>query len=345
MEEDDGMAVVFAYKNTEYEVMKSSSGGAFIGICKVFEMVHGSGNISFYGAVLMDDMSVQHCRVDSAEECHLFQGSKYVRSDLNSCYREVADKLTKRQWVLFSGTPCQIGVLNRFLERKNVEVERLLTIDVICHGAPKKKVWRDYIHWLEEETSSKLVEYSFRFKPEGWKAYPAYALFNNGKKLINTPKTSVYSKLHLAGYSLDKSCFSCEYAKEKRCSDITLGDYWGIEKITDRIPYKTGVSLIICNTDKGKNIVQDLDKQNEDLAIYFLETPDKKYLEGQHNLIKPTEKPTRYEEFWKEYSTEKFELILKKYINYGLKYKILFSLKRLVRKSPIIEVYRKYIKK
>ena len=87
----------------------------------------------------------------------------------------------------------------------------------------KNQVWKDYIAWLEKNNKAKLMRFCFRYKPEGWKAYPGYAEFDSHKKLINTPETSVFSKLHLSAYSIEKGCFQCPFASEERNGDITLG--------------------------------------------------------------------------------------------------------------------------
>ena len=84
---------------------------------------------------------------------------------------------------------------------------------------------QDYIAWLEKNNKAKLMRFCFRYKPEGWKAYPGYAEFDSHKKLINTPETSVFSKLHLSAYSIEKGCFQCPFASEERNGDITSVSY------------------------------------------------------------------------------------------------------------------------
>lgn len=330
------MPDVYAFKNIDKEVMKSSSGGAFIAICQTFEVLHGIGNVAFCGAAFDDQMMVKHMCVESAAECCIFQGAKYVKSECNYIFPELKNQVLNGRWVMFSGTPCQVYALKSFLHKEKVDFEMVFTIDVVCHGVPKKEFWLDYKNWIGSKAGAKLKSYSFRYKLEGWKAYPAYSEFENGKRMVNTPETSVYSRMHMARYSISKGCFSCPFSKEERVSDITLGDYWGVEKIIPDIPSKTGVSLVLVHTNKGKNIVKII----EQTGIYLVETEDRSYLKHQHNLNRPTERPERYDEFWKDYENDEFEGILRKYLGYGLKYKIIFVVKKMVRKTPLIEWYR-----
>ena len=103
-------------------------------------------------------------RVDSLTECNIFNGSKYVQSNIGGCFSCVEDDLKKGLQVIFSGTPCQINALNAFLVKNNCLADNLLTIDILCHGTPCARLWTDYRSWLEEKYNSRLVEFSFRYK-------------------------------------------------------------------------------------------------------------------------------------------------------------------------------------
>lgn len=333
---------VFAYKNTEEKVMQSSSGGAFIAICETFEKLYGEEKVVFCGAELQADMVVRHSLVKKSKECKRFQGSKYVRSDITEIYKKIIEQLKEGKWVLFSGTPCQVYALKQMGFKRGVVLDRLLAIDIICHGVPKPRIWNDYKKWLEQKSRSKLIQYNFRYKLEGWKAYPGYAEFQNGTKIINTPETSIYSYLHMAGYSIESGCFSCPFANEKRQGDITLGDYWGIETIVPDLPYKQGVSLILVNTLKGERIISQIEKSSHMQGTYLIQTRGKAYVSEQENLVQATKKPKRYEEFWQDYESMSFDEIIDKYTGYGKWYRVVFGIKKYIRKTPLIEWYRAY---
>lgn len=332
------MKKVYAFKNTQEELLKSSSGGAFIAICKAFNQKYKNEKKAFYGATYDEKLNIVHKRVENVKECCIFQGAKYVKSNHSLILKEIEKDLKNNVKILISGTPCQISSIKKYLEVKKINYDDCLFIDIICHGTPQVKFWNDYKKWLENKENSKLINYSFRYKKEGWKAYPAYAEFSNGKKLINTAETSIYSKLHMLGFITNNHCFSCPFAKQEREGDITLGDYWGIENILTSFPYKNGVSLLIVNNDKNYDIIELLNKNNDYL---IKETNSEMYLKYQHNLNNPTKKPERYDEFWNDYENNDFEYILKKYLNYGFKYKIMFNIKKIIRKTPFIDIYRK----
>ena len=331
------MDEVYAFQNKQKEVMQSSSGGAFIALCYAFEEKH-AGNVIFCGASFDSEMNVVHRCVSSASKCEIFKGSKYVKSRCEIQKLNLEEYVKNGKYVLFSGTPCQIAALNQYIKSHNLPQKMFMSVDVICHGTPKTEFWNAYRTWLEEKSGSKLIAYSFRYKPEGWKAYPAFAQFENRKTFVNTAETSVYSRMHMAGYSITKSCFSCPFSKEERISDITLGDYWGVEHVFPDLEYKNGVSLVIAHSNQGIELVKEL-RRNE--GTFLKKTIDKTYLKFQHNLNSPTVCPDRYEEFWNDFSWMSFEKLLAKYIGYGKKYQIVYQIKKIVRKTLLIEWYRK----
>lgn len=333
---------VYAFKNTDDEVMKSTSGGAFIGLCNAFELLHKNRKKFIYGARLTKNLRVEHTGVTTAKESSIFQGSKYVRSDCKECYYTIARQLKNGCSVLFSGTPCQVAALKNYIGREGISADQLFTVDLICHGTPKPRVWNDYKEWLEKKVHAGLKEYSFRYKPEGWKAYPAYARFDNGMVLKNTAELSVFSRLHMTGYITAKGCFSCPFSNLDRPGDITLGDFWGIERMNTAIPWEHGVSLVLVNTEKGMELLKNLSEAAEKNQGMFLEeVQNHDYMKYQHNLCRPTEKPEHYEEFWKDYEQAGFAAVIKKYMNYSMKYKLKFLIKKVVRKTPFIHLYRK----
>lgn len=333
---------VYAFKYKEEEVLKSSSGGAFIALCEMFIKINHKKSCSFYGCIMTNELEVEHKRVTKIQECHLFQGSKYVRSNINGIYQQVEEDLKCNYAVMFSGTPCQVNGLKIYLQRKMISTENLLLVDLICHGSPKRNVWTDYKNWLEEKYHSKLTDFSFRYKPAGWNSYPGYAKFQSGKELINTPETSIFSVLHMKGLSIDKSCFECKFANLNRVGDITLGDFWGIEKEMPNINYRTGTSLVLSNSEKGDKLLLEI-KENEEIQfLYKIETDN--YINYQHNLKAPTKKPQEYEDFWISYKKCSFNEMICRYVNYGIMYKVKFGVRKMIKMTPIITLYRKYIK-
>jgi coenzyme F420-reducing hydrogenase beta subunit len=167
--------------------------------------------------------------------------------------------------VLFSGTPCQIAALGSFLGNK--EFENLLTIDIICHGVPSAKFFEGYIQELEKKLSGKITAFRFRDKTGGWGLKGSVEYINKSgahKKKIVPVQLSSYYKLFLDSVIYRENCYSCKYAGPFRTGDITIGDYWGIEKEHPEylvvnggsMDQRQNLSCVLVNTEKGKKMME-----------------------------------------------------------------------------------------
>lgn len=141
----------FAYINQDEYLNVSSSGGAFLGIAKVFFSINKDGRCSAYGACFDENLNVRHERVLTFEGTKRFCGSKYVQSDCLEAYKKAKKDLLEGYNVLFTGTPCQISVLKNTLKSSEVNVEKLLTVDIVCHGTPKAEIWKEYKSYIEQK--------------------------------------------------------------------------------------------------------------------------------------------------------------------------------------------------
>lgn len=293
------------------EIEKASSGGAFSRILSALvDSFHGEYVI--YGAAWTDALEVRHQRVESIKAASKFRESKYVMSNLGGIYIQVLQDLLNDKNVIFSGTPCQIQSLKTYLLKNKVNTERLFTIDIICHGSPKPQIWKDCKKWFEYRYKSNIAHVSFRDKRKGWRRYPTSIRFTNGKEIINTYESQIYMRMFFSLLILEEKCFSCKFSNLNRVSDITLGDFWGINQIIPNVPVTKGVSLILANTEKGMSIIKNIMSSLSDEEI-LKEYIGNEYLKFQHNLNKPTDRPENYEEFWKDYNEKGFLYIIEKY--------------------------------
>lgn len=243
-------------------IEKSASGGVFSTLANKF--LENGGIV--YGAILDFDKKIEtkHIRIDKQEDLYKLQGSKYIQSNLGKIYRDVKKDLLQNKEVLFSGTPCQIDALKSFLGKI---FDNLYTIDIICHGVPSNNLFLNYIRFIEKKRNIKIIDFSFRNKGKGWSLIRKigyigkirYIKNNKIKEEILPAWTSSYYKLFLLSKICRINCYSCKYAKNKRCGDITIGDYWGVEKehpeyyttIKEKLELKKGVSCILINSEKG----------------------------------------------------------------------------------------------
>lgn len=316
---------IYAYKNIPDIVEKSSSGGAFSKIAVVFSCQHRD-DFAIYGAAWTDNNIVKHIKITQLEEIKRLNGSKYVRSNVENVFISVENDLQNGTAVLFSGTPCQISGLIHYLTKRNVSTQKLLTIDVICHGTPNPIVLDDFISWVEKKYKSKVSNITFRDKSVGWKRYPTKITFSNGKVLRRSYTAQLYIRMYFSLLLLDNRCYSCNFSNMGRVSDITLGDFWGIDQIIPEVSAEKGVSLILVNTTKGQDVIRAMMStisSSEVLKRYR----GFEFLNYQHNLKAPTEKPSNYEEFWEKYKTYGFDYIVKTYGFYTIKGKIKFWIK------------------
>lgn len=307
---------VYAIKNKNEEVRKSSTSGGIFTVLAEY-VLHKSGIV--YGAAFDENMVVNHIRVTTNEELSKLRGSKYVQSNLKDIFKEVKKDLDDQKYVIFSGTPCQVAGLSAFL---NKEYERLIKIDLVCHGVPSPKLFRDHIKNIENNSSNKVKEYYFRDKTNGWHKHTEKVVFENGNNDYRSDISQAFKYLYAEHSMLRESCNNCKLCSVKRISDITMGDYWGIEKKYKKFDDNKGVSLLLVNTEKGKKIFEEVKDK-----INYKKTCKEECL--QHNLIKPTKVSPNRKKFWDDYFKYGYKYITKKYSCCGVKLKILIKIKNM----------------
>lgn len=234
-------------KNPE-QAKQSASAGIFAAIAT--RVIEDGGIV--YGAAFDGNWNVRHTSAETMDELVVLQGSKYVHSDIKRTYTDVRKQLELNREVLFSGTPCQVAGLKGYLGK---DYKNLTTIDIVCHGVPSNRMFQDYIHTIEDKYGGKTTFFSFRDKSLGWGKNGRAVV--NGKSIKIWQSASAYLYYFGRSFLYRDSCYRCVYASSHRPADITLGDYWGIEKQhpewLDNKDWdeSNGISLVIINTPKG----------------------------------------------------------------------------------------------
>lgn len=255
----------FAAKNRNEKIRdRSSSGGVFTLLA---ESVLEQGGVVF-GAKFDADWNVVHSYTETQAGLSLFRGSKYVQSQIEDSYRSVLSFLRTDRIVLFSGTPCQIAGLKRFLRK---EYPNLLCIDFVCHGVPSPKVWRLYLaeqlRLIRNESfkpcsEASITDIQFRNKKNGWKSFSLQFTVSDekGQKVVKTDsfQNNIFMRGFLHDLYLRPSCYACPAKKQTSGSDITLADFWGIQNHYPNFDDDKGVSLILVNTEAGMKIYHSL---------------------------------------------------------------------------------------
>lgn len=287
------------YARDEKIVMNSSSGGLFYLLAD--NVLQDNGVV--IGAAFIKSNTLNHIIVEEKKDLRKLMGSKYLQSNMNDIFNYVKKTVNKRK-VLFAGTPCQVAGLKSFLKK---EYDNLITIDLICHGTPSQKLFEKYVEYLEKKNNDKLINYNFRDKSTGWNTYSNSAKFKN-KEIKELSRDNYYMNLFLSDNSLRESCYNCKFKLGNKYSDITLGDFWGINKYYPKMYNKKGTSAIIINTTKGKSIFDNIQK----LIIY--EQCKLEEIEANNPSLKNASKrSSKRTTFYKDLEKLCFEKQYKKY--------------------------------
>ena len=214
---------------------RSSSGGIFSLIASKYEVV--------YGVAMTDDCHGAEFRRMTGDVAPL-RGSKYFQAKVGNAFKQVKQDLEEGRTVLFTGTGCQINGLRMFLQK---EYPNLLSVDVVCHGVPSPKLWRVYADFREAQ-HGKLKSVNFRCKDCGWQDFGM-----KENQLYISKDTDPFMQMFLRDYCLRPSCYQC-HAKERKLSDLTIADFWGIESIAPEMNDGMGTSLVITRTEKGQAV-------------------------------------------------------------------------------------------
>lgn len=236
--------------NVSIRTISSSGGLFFLFASKIIEQ----GGVVF-GARFNESWDVVIDYTDSIEGIYPFMGSKYVQADPRDSYSKAKQFLEAKRLVLFTGTPCQIAGLQSFLKTK---YDNLILMDIICHGVPSPSFWQKYLQEIKHNSNQELVHIGFRSKIEGWKRFNMMFQFAD-KTVYHKPFTEdLFMKLFLRNYILRPSCYHCPAKMGKSGSDVTIGDFWGIDDYMPAIDGDLGVSALLLNTEKGIKLAEGI---------------------------------------------------------------------------------------
>lgn len=265
----------------DLKLKESTSGGVFAGLA---DYVIGNGGIVF-GCAFDEKLQARHVKAETIDELKPIKGSKYVTSNTLDTYQKVADILKKSpdKQILYTGTPCQISGLNSYL---GIIPNNLITADIICHGVPSQKLFDKYIEWLSLKTNGEIIYYGFRDKDVSQWTCAGKTKTKTKTKVINGSIDPYYSSF-MRGETYRHCCYKCEFACiNKRPSDITMGDFWGIESVHPKFYSSKGISCCLINTKKGEDIFDKIQSKYE-----WIETTVNNISKGNCNLLHPTKKP------------------------------------------------------
>ena len=235
------------HKNLEV-LFDSTSGGAFSALAKKAYLQ------KYYvgGAIWNEDWSVSHFISNNKKDLERLRSSKYIQSDARGFYKQVKELLVSGEKVLLCGTPCQIAALKAYLKK---DYENLITVDFICNYVNSPLLWEKYIEHLEKEHGSKVVYIKDKNKELGWRTLCTKVVFENEDTVYETRYENSFRRCYMElGVGARPSCYECKFKGFPRIADITIADFWGVEKyLPKEYDNDMGTSLIMCNSQKGFN--------------------------------------------------------------------------------------------
>lgn len=279
----------------------SSSGGVFYSIAK---NVLSQDGVVFGVSMSQDVSKAQYMQAQTMEQLLKLLGSKYVQADVGYAYRETEKVLKEGRYVLFSGLPCQISGLKKYLKK---EYGNLICIDVICHGVPSPKLWRKYVDYINKKYGE-IIAVSFRYKKYGWERFGT-CIKNYRKKIFQTKDINPYMRLFLQDIALRESCYNCSFKGFDRDADITLGDFWGISNYVKEMSDGKGTSIVLVHSKKGEDILKKIHSEIIEKEV------DYKLVFREHNdaMTKSVERPKEREHFFDDIDTIPFDSLAEKY--------------------------------
>lgn len=290
------------------DVLKnSSSGGAFTGLAKL--VLNRNGYVA--GAFMNPETKeVKHIIVDNVDELEKLRLSKYYQSNTDGVYKRVLAYLKQDKYVMFSGTACQIAALFSIVPEELGE--KLLTVDILCHGVSSKKVIDSYIQSEEKKFKKKIIDYRFRIKEVlGWHSgggTKMKLIFEDGSYYIEEKSVDTFFMAFNKNAVLRESCYSCKYCGTERISDFTIADFWGVtEQRANKQKQQEGISLLVCNSEKARRIIEELRRD-----MYIEKINQEEAIPYNNAFSQPNSRPIERDEFFSRlHSGEDFQKIVK----------------------------------
>lgn len=303
--------VFSAYNNNDEIRAAGSSGSIFYTLAK--KIINLGGIV--YGAAFDKIFKLKHTSAECIEELLPLLKSKYLQSNTIGVYKSVKTQLKTGRYVLFVGTPCQCNALYKYLG--NQKPENLLLVDFICHGVPSQELFDNALANYEKKHNCKIEEFSFRHKTPN--CIHSFRLKTKGMNSTNHYFEASYTEFPFYyGFKkyicLRESCYNCQFCVEERVSDLTMADFWELDKIDNSISkqeFNKGISMIICNSGKGIKAFQSIEDSMSVKERYVDDISKINYA-----YSKRTKKGIYAKRFWKDYNNMSYEELENKYFTY-----------------------------
>lgn len=323
----DNAIRTYATYSKNNELRRQSSSGAIFTL--LAEKIFQQGGVVYGVAMSEDCYYVEFIRVTNKDDLSRLRGSKYLQAKVGRTFQRVKADLEAGIEVLFSGTSCQVNGLKSFLGR---DYDNLYCVDVICHGVPSPKLWRKYAEYVEEKNKAKLVSVNFRCKDYGWSDFGIKQIDQNHEAIYISKDKDPYMLMFLRDYALRPSCYEC-VTKKSKLADLTIADFWGIDRVLPDMNDGKGVSLVIIRTKKGEKIYDQISADTVSKKVSYEEA-----IKGNPAEYSSAKRPPEREYFFEDMSAMEFEKLKDKYAvpsSVSLINKVKKLIKKILIKTPI----------
>ena len=325
----------YVVRNTKESALLNSASGGFFSALGEY-IISKKGYV--FGVVYDENMRVCHWGTNTLNGITRFRSSKYVQSDLGNVFSEVQNLLDSGELACFSGTPCQIEGLKRFLRK---DYNNLITVDLICHGVPSPMLWDRYIETQKERNKSRIVEINFRSKDYGYHNSTLKIHFEDGKIHHGSSRNDAMMKCFFGEIASRPSCYNCAFKYSKHESDFTLFDAWHGAQLVGQADDEKGYTHLFVQTEKGRDL---LDKLHNGIAMVEVDPEIAIELDGP--MVRQSAKPHKNRHcFLKEVNVSGIDKAVEKYIPISKKDKLLVSTKGILYKLGILKKIQRLAKR
>ena len=239
--------------------LASSSGGMFTELARP---ILAQGGIVVGCILEPGTLKAIHTVAETEADLATMRGSKYVQSDLRDVHARIKAALKAGRKVLFTGTPCQVAGIRKFLGTL-ADGGNFLAAELICHGSPAPAVFEVYKQSLERSFKTSLESISFRKKISSWKRCSLVSTFVDTRENQGDLYADPYMVAFLRNYCLRPSCYDCHFRAGRSGADITMADFWGIERVCPELDDDRGTSAVIVHSPAGVALWESITERLE----------------------------------------------------------------------------------
>lgn len=325
----------YIVNNKKDEIRKdSTSGGAFTPIA---EYVLNQGGV-VYGVAFDKNYDVVHTYVDNKESLTILRGSKYVQSFLGDTFKQVKDFLNDNRMVCFSGTPCQIEGLKKFLQK---DYKNLITVDVMCHAAPSPLVWKKYLNYEVSKLKGKKIEkVLFRDKSKYGYKYSTMTIKTDKDEYSRGVESDPYLRAFFGDLSDRPSCYDCKFKKQCHVSDFTIWDCFIVDNFDKNLDDDKGTSRILINTENGRNIFEKIKE-----SFNYTEVETYSLVKNVKEMLQSVEMNEKRTKFFKDLNEMNEEEFFRKWFPDTIKVKVERTARVTMARTGVYKCIKKIAKK